>query len=224
MNTCAFRPVIGLTIAAALAFAVLGLQDDAPRSALNWLQFPLLALLAAGLFTSAAENHTQARFLPTVALSWLLGMSVELTLTVDGTGLGGVHPDTVASFVLAQGDYVPLAAAIWVAHRWLGAGLCDLLWIVIGIALTEGLVFTGSILEAIQTGSIGGTVLVACYLVSLYLVYLLLPFRLLGVGRGRRQRNLLLLLLIGFATGFAIRAFWGLVYSPAIGALLGLGA
>jgi hypothetical protein len=42
-------------------------------------------------------------------LVWSFGMLFELSLTVTGAGIGGVHPETVPSFVLAQGYYIASA-------------------------------------------------------------------------------------------------------------------
>ena len=207
-------------VAGALVLALLGLGGSEAQSPLAWLQFPLLAALGWGLITSAPTGR-QAALLPYVGLSWLLGMAVEATLTVDGSGIGGIHRDTFASYVLAQGDYIPLALVVWGLHRTLGAGVQQALWIVAGMGLTEGLVFTGSVTFALGTGDVIGIALVTCYLIATYWVFLVLPLRLTGVGRGV-GRNPAILLAIGFVSAFAVRVFWGLVYSPVVTALFDL--
>ena len=201
-------------VAGALILGLLGLMGPDVQSPFSWLQFPLLALLGWGLVTTADGGRDRAGPVAFIGLSWLFGMAVELTLTVDGFGIGGINRDTYASFVLAQGDYIPLAVVMWGLHRGLGAGVQQALWIGAGMGLTEGLVFTGSVTAALATGDVWGSGLVICYLIAVYWVFLVLPLRLTGVGRGDAHRNPVILLAIGFAAAFAVRMFWGLVYSP----------
>lgn len=209
-------------IGGALIFAFLGQSASGVQSPLGWLQFPLIFLLCWGLFTTPENEVVSNKFLSFMGLSWVLGMLVELTLTVDGTGIGGIHPDTLPSFILAQGDYIPLALAIWCLHRWMGSQVHELMWITTGMALTEGIVFTGSVVSALTAGSLLGSFLVSSYLIAIYMVYLVLPFRLLGISRGNKLKGRLLLLAIGFATAFAVRVFWGLIYSPIVSWAFGI--
>ena len=58
-----------------------------------------------------------------MAASWAAGMLVELTISVDGSGVGCMHRDTKASFILAQGYYVPAAVFMWVMIRRYGLDL-----------------------------------------------------------------------------------------------------
>jgi len=44
-------------------------------------------------------------------------MLFEAGLTVTGVGIGGVHPETLPSFILAQGDYVPIALITYLVIR-----------------------------------------------------------------------------------------------------------
>lgn len=44
-----------------------------------------------------------------IGLSWLTGMLYEFSLRTGPAGFGGMHPQTLPSFLLAQGFYVPLA-------------------------------------------------------------------------------------------------------------------
>lgn len=216
--------VIAALVLGALLLAGLSAGSEAPHSPLEWLQYPLLLAVAWGFATAAVDAPGPARATPVMALSWALGMVVELTLTVDGSGIGGVRPDTRTSFLLAQGDYIPLAILIWACHRRLGCQMAELGCIAAGIALTEGIVFTGSIRDAAASGSVVGTVLVSCYLITIYLAFLVLPFRLCGIGRGRVRAVWPGLVALGFAGAFGVRLFWGLVYSPAVTALFDLPA
>lgn len=58
--------------------------------------------------------------LATIAVGWVVGMIVELTIAAGGDGYGGMHPDTGPSFVLAQGYYIPMALFTWAAVRRYG--------------------------------------------------------------------------------------------------------
>lgn len=215
-NRQAFLLLTGTAVLGGLFLAVIGDLGDDPKSPIAWLQYPLLLFLAWGALSTPVDAQIGAKLIPFVFLSWLLGMSVELTLTVDGSGIGGVHPDTLTSFILAQGDYIPLAILVWAFHRWMGCLMYECAWIVIGIALTEGLVFTGSVTASITSGSFIGAFIVTCYLIALYMVFLLLPLRLCGVGLGKAKatKSILLLVLAGFVSAFVVRLFWGLIYSP----------
>ncbi|SFI85332.1 hypothetical protein [Jannaschia pohangensis] len=223
-NKKAFLLLTGTAVLGGFFLAVIGDLGDEPKSPIAWLQYPLLLFLAWGALTTPVDAQIKARFIPFVFLSWLLGMSVELTLTVDGSGIGGVHPDTVASFILAQGDYIPLGILVWAFHRWMGCLMYECAWVVTGIALTEGLVFTGSVTASISSGSFIGALIVTCYLIALYMVYLLLPFRLCGVGLEKvtTTKSILLLVLAGFVSAFVVRSFWGLIYSPLISTIFDL--
>ncbi len=101
---------------------------------------PLFAAMAAGLAAGRGLNwRPRWPGLAYVALVWALGMTYEMTLTVDGTGFGGVHQVTWASFLLAQGDYLALALAmLWLIRRW-GLDFTGAFWLAGGKSLTEGL-------------------------------------------------------------------------------------
>ncbi|MEZ5779025.1 MAG: hypothetical protein R3E44_11755 [Paracoccaceae bacterium] len=217
-----FPLLTGTIVCGALVLAGIGEFDEGPKSPFAWLQYPLLLLLAGGLFTTPESGQGKARLLPFLGLSWILGMSVELSLTVDGSGIGGVHADTFSSFVLAQGDYIPLAIVIWSFHRRMGCLLHELAWITIGMGLTEGLVFTGSVTSALASWSVVGALAVTCYLIAIYMVFLLLPFRLCGVAQGETSGRIPQLVVLGFASAFAVRVFWGVVYSPIATAIFDL--
>ena len=104
---------------------LLGWNGD-EASSLAWLN-PLLFVAAL------AVRHPDARrgarrwriggwrgAVATVAIGWVVGMIVELTIAAGGDGYGGMHPDTGPSFVLAQGYYIPMALLTWAAVRRYG--------------------------------------------------------------------------------------------------------
>ena len=63
------------------------------------------------------------------AASRACGMAFELTLTVDGTGLGGIHPDTRASFILGQADCILIALATLALVRFWRLDFAGAYWI-----------------------------------------------------------------------------------------------
>ena len=107
--------VLLLCLGAAL-FARLA-RGSAPRSRCEWVHYPLIALVALTSGWPALRlDRRKAALVPLwqyLVAVLLLGLAVELTLTVDGSGIGGMHPDTGTSMVLALGDYTLLAAALW---------------------------------------------------------------------------------------------------------------
>jgi len=88
-------------------FLVLGLAlVDTLRSPFWWVELALYAVMILGLARGGAGLRLRpwSAALVFVAASRACGMAFKLTLTVDGTGLGGIHPDTRASFLLGQAD------------------------------------------------------------------------------------------------------------------------
>ena len=78
-----------------------------------------------------------------VVLVCAFGMVYETSLTVDGTGIGGVHPDTYSSFSLAIGDYLMLAMVSVASIRRFHLDFKSVFFLAAGISLSEGLIFTG---------------------------------------------------------------------------------
>ncbi len=109
-----------------LAFWVLSLATaSGPRSPYWPADLGLVALMLGGMW-AATRGHPLSQFirLPRavapfayVFLVWLFGMIFELTLTVTGEGVGGLHPSSVPSFILAQGDYIPIALVSYFVIR-----------------------------------------------------------------------------------------------------------
>ncbi len=52
-----------------------------------------------------------------IVLVWLVGMLYELTLSEPPGNIGGFHPKTIPSFILAQGFYIPFAVLSYVLIR-----------------------------------------------------------------------------------------------------------
>ena len=84
-----------------------------------------------------------------LGLSWSFGMICELTLTADGTRMGGKHAGMRSCFVLAQGDDIPFAVAtLWMVRRW-HLAFAGAFWLAFGNSLTEGIVCTGILSKTI---------------------------------------------------------------------------
>ena len=154
-----------------------------------------------------------------VLASWACGMAYELTLTMDGTGLGGNHPDTRSSFILAQGDYVLIAlAALTMARRW-HLDFRGLFWVAMGKSLTEGLIFTGVLTVALMTGQLGLAALTLPYYTLAYASFVALPLLLIAPESLWRPAPvktppIFTLILTGFAVAFVIRLIWGFGWAP----------
>ena len=110
-----------------------------------------------------------------VSLSWGFGMLYEASLTVDGTGIGGVHPDTHTSYVLAQGDYIMIALAAWGLVRHFHLTFRDTFFLAGGKSLTEGLVFTGVLTGVLMSPQAYAAPLVMAYYTLAYATFVALP-------------------------------------------------
>lgn len=204
------------------------LTATGPRSTLAWLDWPLYAGLIGGLVlrmfgVQGLRLGPRAAGLAFVLLSLVLAGIFELSLTVDGTGWGGMHPDTRTSFVLALGDYLMLALACLGAVHWLRLEATGLFWLSCGVSLSEGLVFTGVVWQV----PVPMVPLYLCYYALAYATFLVLPALILDPRPlwrdGPRRRPWFgLLIALGFAAAFAIRMLWGLVYAPLATALFHL--
>jgi hypothetical protein len=104
-----------------LALAPL-VDRDAPRSPFWWTTPLLLGLyLALWLLRARLPRLRPARASTTAAVYLLLGLAAgatyELSITVDGTGVGGFHRDTATSFALLPGFLVPAVLLTWFMTR-----------------------------------------------------------------------------------------------------------
>jgi hypothetical protein len=103
---------------------LLGWSGD-EASSVAWLN-PLLfvaALIVRTLDARRGERRWQLTgwraATALIAVGWVVGMVVELTIATGGDGFGGMHPETVPSFILAQGYYLPAAAfSLLAVHRY----------------------------------------------------------------------------------------------------------
>lgn len=114
-------------------------------SSLAWLN-PLLFIGALAVRWSDARRGERrlhlgrwTSFGVMLLVGWTVGMFVEITLAADGDGFGGMHPDTVPSFVIAQGYYLPAVLCSWWAVRRYGLDVRRAFWFAGAMAWWEAL-------------------------------------------------------------------------------------
>lgn len=216
---------IALCLGLGLVFWVISFAGNtAPRSPFWLSELVLYAGMIGGLL--ALRRHDYRLVLPLrralacyIALVWLFGMAYETSLTVDGTGIGGVHPDTFASFVLATGDYLMLAVLCAALIHTLRLDFRQVFFLAAGISLSEGLVFTG-VLTAVLASPMAYTApLFVAYYALAYASFIALPLLVIlpaSLWRPKigRPVSLMMIVLIGFALAFGVRIVWGLFYAP----------
>lgn len=165
----------------ALTFAILVQLGGTPawKSPLWFLDILLLLSLLIGFwlrerfqwqFVTLSRTQAGTVF---IVLVWLVGMLYELTLSESPGNIGGMHPKTIPSFILAQGFYIPFALLSYFLIRKFHFSFRD-------VFLMAGLV---SLYEALQYGVPGTlfsplfflTPLVLAYYVVVYAQFLTLP-------------------------------------------------
>lgn len=224
------RPLFWIVLGLALKLPGM---DSAPASRFHGIDWLLYAGLLAGLVAqgkgwAGVTLSPRAAAIAFVVLVWAFGMIYEMSLSVDGTGVGGMHPDTFTSFVLAQGDYLLLALLCLAAVRLLHLGFTGLFWFAAGIALTEGLVFTGVLWQVVLSPAPWAAPAFLAYYFLAYAAFLTLPLMILNPAplwsaRARRlPAGRIGLIVAGFLCGFASRLIWALGYGPAAHALFDL--
>lgn len=106
-------------LGAALAISLLIGWGGEGASTLGWLNPVMLAAVLALRVSDARRGMRRwpmprwAAVTAFLVTGWAAGMAYELTLSAEGEGFGGMHPETGPSFVIAQGYYVPAVAATW---------------------------------------------------------------------------------------------------------------
>jgi len=218
------RIAIWVLIAAGLVFLAIGLAfDEGLRSPLWWLELVLYAMMILGFARGGARLRLRLwpAALVFVSASWACGMAYELTLTVYGTGFGGMHPDTRASFILAQGDYILIALATLMLVRLWHLDFSGAFWLAMGKSLTEGLIFTGVLAATITSGALGTAALALGYYTLAYASFVALPLLLVAPeslwrpsAAPRKRPPVWALVMTGFAVAFVIRIIWGLGWGP----------
>jgi len=227
---------VKIWIVLGLAFSLLSQLTNLSTRTPYWLlEFIIYALMLFGLWANSKFSLRKRICIPKSAapvvyifLVWGLGMLYEMTLTVDGTGIGGVNRNTLASFVLAQGDYLLIAIfSFWIIRK-LHLSFREAFFLAGGKSLTEGLVFTGVLLKTIISPSFFLSPLVLSYYTLVYASFIALPLLYVDEellwknAKPKPKRSIILMWIIGFVVALAIRMFWGLVYAPVVTRLFNL--
>jgi hypothetical protein len=222
---------------AGIAFWALGsVNSTGPRSPYWPAELCLYALMIGGMWASARGQpifkkvRLPRAFAPYayVILVWLLGMVYELTLTVNGDGVGGIHPSTVPSFILAQGDYIPIAISAYFVIKRTYASFKEVFFFAGGKSLTEGLIFNGVLASQIASPAFFLSPLTLAYYTLAYASFIALPLLLVDAALlwdtslQAKPRSVPFFWALGFVLAVGIRLFWGLAYGPLVTRLFDL--
>lgn len=219
---------VKLWLALAFVFAILNRNESAPHSPLWFTEFVLFGLMALGIMLRERASFGLPLRLSAgwaawayVALVWCFGMTYELSLTVNGEGIGGMHQQTLASFLLAQGDYIPIALTSLAMIHFGRLSFHQVWFFAVGIALTEGLIFMGVLLQTILSPMFFLAPLVLSYYAFVYASFIAMPLLYLDEqplwrAGPKHDWGSVPLVVLGFVLGIVIRLFWGLVYGPLV--------
>lgn len=221
---------VRIWIGLGLCFVVLNLVGStAARSPLWFSELVLYALMLAGLWANSRHDLRKRIRIPRklaplayIVLVWSFGMLFEIGLTVTGEGIGGVHPETVPSFILAQGDYIAIALVAFLVIRKTQASFREMFFFAGGKSLTEALIFTGALTSVLLSPLFLLAPIVLAYYTLAYSSFIALPLLLIDEellwkeACPRQQHSIPVFWALGFGLALAIRIFWGLVYSPIV--------
>ncbi len=209
--------------------------NSAARSPYWFSAWILYALMFIGLwanwkFDLRKRIPIPRRLAPAIYifLVWLFGMVFETSLTVTGQGVGGVHDETLASFILAQGDYIPIAIVSYVVVRKWRLSFREMFFVAGGKSLTEGLIFTGVLTAILFSPQFLLAPIVLGYYALAYSSFIALPLLFIDEellwqnDRPTKRHSVTCFWVLGFILALPIRLFWGLVYSPLVTRLFDL--
>jgi hypothetical protein len=218
---------VGLTL-----WVISFLGNTGPRSPLWFSEILLYGMMCAGLLALRQRDYRltlphRLAMTSYVVLVCSFGMVYETSLTVDGTGIGGVHPDTFSSFVLAIGDYLMLAVVSVVLIRRFHLDFKGVFFLAAGISLSEGLIFTGVLTAILMSAQFYAAPLFIAYYALAYASFVALPLLIIqpkSLWRAQitPQPSVPILMLTGFVLAFIVRLIWGLAYAPLVTNLLSL--
>ncbi len=221
---------VRIWIALGLTFLLLNSFGNAEaKSPYYFAEYFLYGLMFVGLWANGKFDLRKRIPIPRqwapglyIFLVWLCGMVYETSLTVNGQGVGGVHPDTIPSFLLAQGDYILIAMVSCFLIRRGQLSFREMFFVAGGKSLTEGLIFTGVLTALLCSPQFFLAPIVLGYYTLAYSSFIALPLlfideELLWKCEGRKkQHSTAYFWLLGFLVALPIRIFWGLVYSPVV--------
>ena len=228
---------IWVWIAAGLGFWVLSFANSTgPRSPFWPAELLLYTLMIGGMWAGARGRPiwTIIRLPRSVApaayvfLVWLFGMMFELSLTITGEGVGGLHPESLPSFILAQGDYIPIALVSYFVVRRFHAAFTEVFFLAGGKSLTEGIVFTGVLVSLIASPMFFLAPLAVAYYTLVYASFIASPLLFIDpellwdTSLQPKPRSTPFYWMLGFVLAMIIRLFWGFVYGPMVTQLFDL--
>jgi hypothetical protein len=217
---------VRLWVASALLLGFLlrlGAAEDASKL---WFLDPLLLggfWLAVGRLEKHSDRprtgvfHGAAVF---VGISWLSGMLYELALsTGGGWTFGGMHPETLPSFVLAQGFYIPYAIFGYLMVRRTDVSFHTLFFATGAVSVFE-MLMTGRVASALVSPFFALAPMLVAYYVSVYAMIACWPVAIFGLARFRvdaprhvsTRRAVGLMLAAGWACWLIFGA-WGVLLS-----------
>ena len=189
---------VRLWVGAALLLGVLLRLAGAGGASRLWFLDPLL--LGGFLFAVVrlgGNGHVPGRggtigsAAAFIALGWTAGMLYELTLSAGG-GLtfGGLLPQTLPSFALAQGFYFPFAIFGYLLVRRTDVSLRTLYFATGAVSVFE-MITTGSVVSALASPYFLLVPLLLAYYFSVYAMFVCWPVAVFGVDRfrGRAPRH-----------------------------------
>ena len=218
---------VRIWIGLGLTFLVLNsLNDVGPASPYRYVEWVLYALLIVGLWANWKFDLRKRIPIPRhvapgayIFLVWLCGMLFETSLTVTGQGVGGVHPETIPSFILAQGDYIPLAIVSYFVVRYGRLSFREMFFVAGGKSLTEGLIFTGVLTTVVLSPQFFLAPIVLGYYTLAYSSFIALPLLFIDEellwqkAKPAPRHAMAYYWFLGFILALPIRIFWGLVYA-----------
>lgn len=227
---------IRIWIGLGLVFVFLNsFNDSGPKSPFWFAELILYALMIAGLWANQKHDLRKKIRIPRrlapvayICLNWFFGMVYETGLTVNGRGIGGLHPQTYASFIIAQGDYITIAVVSYILIRWMRLSFREMFFVAGGKSLTEGLIFTGVLTALIVSPMFFLSPILLGYYTLAYSSFIALPLLFIDEellwkkGEPGKQHSTIIFWILGFVLAMPIRIFWGLVYSPIVADLFNL--
>jgi hypothetical protein len=224
---------VKIWIGLGLIFMLFNLTGSDEIRSPYWFSEPILySLMILGLWANQRYELRKKIALPRrwapavyIFLVWLFGMLFEASLTVTGEGIGGIHQETLPSFILAQGDYIPIAIISYLVIRKFHLSFHQVFFFSGGKASPRADFYRDSHGSSCRPNSF--SLYVVAYYTLAYSSFIALPLllvneELLWQEQPPKQHSIPYFWLLGFVLALAIRIFWGLVYAPLVTQLLRL--